>query len=243
MKSNLSIWMLCIAIAPLCITSCQNDLKNEGKVFSNSERVQSKVELENLTKEFSNAPITSIDVVTAMTEVAPYKKWTDKSLSIRKDDNSASISKELEKYSSISKTKFKPTKCKPLIPKGFNTTFNFDGVDFFVKNNKVVGVKGIALTKTALDVISEKIIMLDRMQTYCCESKNSLFQIQPVNYQAIKELDDKYFTTLLAISQMTNEIRQSATKPNADAIITQKVIKTEIPDTNTKQGKATVKPN
>jgi hypothetical protein len=110
------------------------------------------------------------------------------------------------------------------------STISFNGFDYLIKQNKVVAVKGIKLSPSALVVITEKVVKLDQIQQYCSAQVNLAYQQRNRDLNTIKELDRQYFTTLRTIKLVTSNIAGLAKKPNASVSIEMSVAKIKLPD-------------
>jgi hypothetical protein len=109
-------------------------------------------------------------------------------------------------------------------------TISFSGFDYSIRGNKVVGVKGIKLSPSALVTITEKVVKLDQIQQFCSAQVNLAYKQENRDLNAIKTLDRHYFAALKAIKSVTFNIAKLAKKPNTSITIEMSVGKIKLPD-------------
>jgi hypothetical protein len=107
---------------------------------------------------------------------------------------------------------------------------SFNGFDYFVKQNRVIGVNGIGLSPSALATITEQMFKLDQMQQYCCVQANLEYKRETRNLNEIKALDRQYFAALRAFKLVTSNIADLASKSSASLDIEIAVAKIKLPD-------------
>lgn len=86
------------------------------------------------------------------------------------------------------------------------TTFKFEGLEFFVKDNQVLSIKGLNLSNEVLSQITDKLIFLDRVQFYYAEKSNNEYLNSTVDIQAIKYNDRQFFLSLKILSTTIKDI-------------------------------------
>lgn len=109
-------------------------------------------------------------------------------------------------------------------------TISFNGLNYLVKDDKVVDIKGLKLSVSALSVITEKLANLDQIQQYCCEKANLEYQQKNRDINAIKTLDRQYFAALNTLKNITSSIAIKARKQNASISIEMSLAKIKLPD-------------
>eukprot|EP01012_Entosiphon_sulcatum_P057133 TRINITY_DN80867_c0_g1_i1.p1 TRINITY_DN80867_c0_g1~~TRINITY_DN80867_c0_g1_i1.p1 ORF type:complete len:220 (-),score=21.97 TRINITY_DN80867_c0_g1_i1:269-928(-) len=109
-------------------------------------------------------------------------------------------------------------------------TVSFNGLDYSIMNNKIVGIKGIKLSLSALTTLTEKMVKLDQNQQYYCEQANLAYQVKNRDLQTIKTFDRQYFAALRNIRLITHDIAEIAKKPNPSVSIEISIAKIKLPD-------------
>lgn len=123
-------------------------------------------------------------------------------------------------------------KCEKVIKKPTSMNLSLQGLDYFYKNNKIVGVAGLKLDAKALDMLTERYAMLDNLQFMVCQQTSAAWQQTPVNYSFITAMTDKYFSTFELVTKMAMQIKEASLKPNASEEIKKVLEKpVEIPKT------------
>lgn len=109
-------------------------------------------------------------------------------------------------------------------------TISFNGLNYLVKDDKVVDIKGLKLSLSALSILTEKLAILDRIQQYCSEKANLEYQQKNRDMNAIKTLDRQYFAALNTLKNITSSVAIEARKRNASISIEMLLAKIELPD-------------
>ncbi|WP_426329184.1 hypothetical protein [Pedobacter sp. R-06] len=109
-------------------------------------------------------------------------------------------------------------------------TISFNGLNYLVKDGKVVDIKGLNLSISALFIITEKLANLDQIQQYCCEKANLEYQQENRDMNAIKTLDRQYFAALNTLKNITSSIATEAKKRNASILIEMLLAKIKLPE-------------
>jgi len=109
-------------------------------------------------------------------------------------------------------------------------TISFNGFDYLIRKNKVIDVKNIRLSESALATITAKIVALDLMQQYCSIQANLAYRNEKRDLNNIKTLDRHYFAALRAFKIVTSNIANLASKSNASVAIETAVAKIKMPD-------------
>ncbi|TBO40862.1 hypothetical protein [Pedobacter kyonggii] len=108
-------------------------------------------------------------------------------------------------------------------------TISFNGLNYLVKDDKVVDIKGLKLSASALSIITEKLASLDQIQQYCCEKINLEYQQKNRDINAIKTLDRQYFAALNTLKNITSSIATQVRKRNASISIEMSLAKIKLP--------------
>ncbi len=109
-------------------------------------------------------------------------------------------------------------------------TVSFNGLDYSIMQNKIVGIKGIKLSLSALTTLTEKMVKLDQNQQYYCEQANLAYHVKNRDLQTIKTFDRQYFAALRNIRLITHNIAEMARKPNPSVSIEISIAKIKLPD-------------
>jgi len=121
-------------------------------------------------------------------------------------------------------------KPKAIINNTPHEIISFNGLNYLVKDDKVVNIKGLKLSASALSMISEKLASLDQVQQYCCEKANLEYQQKKRDMNAIKTLDRQCFAALNTLKDVTSSIATEARKQNASISIEMSLAKIKLPD-------------
>jgi hypothetical protein len=102
-------------------------------------------------------------------------------------------------------------------------------LNYLVKNDKVIDIKGLKLSASALSIITEKLSNLDQIQYNCCEKANLEYQQKNRDMNAVKTLDRQYFAALNTLKNIISSIATEATKRNASVSIEMSLAKINLP--------------
>lgn len=94
------------------------------------------------------------------------------------------------------------------------TTITFEGLDYFILNNRVIGIKGLELSDEVLAQITDKLMLLDKVQYDYCEKANNEYLSGNTNFQNIRNMDRWFFTTLKILNTTVNDIASFTKAPN-----------------------------
>jgi len=86
------------------------------------------------------------------------------------------------------------------------TTITFEGLDYFILNNRVIGIKGLALSDEVLAQITDKLMLLDKVQYDYTEKANNEYLSANTNFQNIRNMDRWFFTTLKILNTTVDDI-------------------------------------
>ncbi|TCD10359.1 hypothetical protein EZ449_11115 [Pedobacter frigidisoli] len=114
------------------------------------------------------------------------------------------FNKNLTKYNKVNTTNL--PKAEYIFNKENLTTFTFEGLDFLMKDNQVLGIKGLNLSNEVLAQITDKLIFLDRVQFYYAEKLNNEYLDPSDDVQTIKYTDRQFFLSLKILSTTLKDI-------------------------------------
>jgi len=98
------------------------------------------------------------------------------------------------------------------------TIITFNGLDYFVKNNRVIGIRGLDLSEEVLDQITAKLVLLDNVQFNYSE-------------RATTEYDNRLFLlSLKMFSSTTRDIAALAKAENPSLNVENNIAKMRLPN-------------
>lgn len=92
---------------------------------------------------------------------------------------------------------------------------NIEGLNFVVQNNTIVAIEEIVLSKAALNKITERLMILDKMQYAYSESSNQEYRDGEKNTSLAFNNDRQFFAVLKNLKSTIAEINKMA-KDNQD---------------------------
>lgn len=98
-------------------------------------------------------------------------------------------------------------------------TVHFNGLDYEIKDNSIVAIKGLNLSQSCLAAITEKLLLLDRTQVYYTEKSNQQYAFSNRDLAYIKTLDRNYFSTLMLLENITAKVAAMANKNDVSTAI------------------------
>jgi len=90
------------------------------------------------------------------------------------------------------------------------TIITFNGLDYFVKNNQVIGIQGLELSEEVLSQITQKLVLLDSAQYSYSEKSETDFQNERLFLLSLKMLS----TTTRDIAALTKTTNPSLNVEN-----------------------------
>lgn len=108
------------------------------------------------------------------------------------------------------------------------TIITFNGLDYYVKNNRVVGIQGLELSDDALDQITEKLILLDSVQYNYTERANSEYYKGDV--QKIRNINRLFQASLKILSSTTRDIAALTRTENPSLNVENNIAKMRLPN-------------
>ncbi|TCD10513.1 hypothetical protein EZ449_09200 [Pedobacter frigidisoli] len=121
-------------------------------------------------------------------------------------------------------------KPKSIMNRSDLTSITFGKLVYLVKDSRILGVRGVPLTSTALNAINSRITKLDKVQQYCAEKTNTEYIKPNRDIQYIKTLDRQYFSSLKTILLITSNISSLSKKPNPSVSIEMSVASIKLGD-------------
>lgn len=110
------------------------------------------------------------------------------------------------------------------------TTITFEGLDYFILNNRVIGIKGLELSDEVLAQITDKLMLLDKVQYDYCEKANNEYLSGNTNFQNIRNMDRWFFTTLKILNTTVNDIASFTKAPNPSLSVAMNINKMTRPN-------------
>lgn len=108
------------------------------------------------------------------------------------------------------------------------TIITFNGLDYYVKNNRVVGIQGLELSDDALDQITEKLVLLDSVQYNYTERANSEYYKGDV--QKIRNINRLFQASLKILSSTTRDIAALTRTENPSLNVENNIAKMRLPN-------------
>ncbi|WP_316830377.1 hypothetical protein [Pedobacter aquatilis] len=116
------------------------------------------------------------------------------------------------------KSKFdNPPKPEYLFNKPGNYTVTFDGVAFAFINNKIKSINGLIPSDKSLEIITERLITLDRLQFAYNQNSNLEYAKYERNLAEINKADRQFYATLKILNTTVKKIALLAKSNQRDA--------------------------
>ncbi|WP_025142686.1 hypothetical protein [Pedobacter jeongneungensis] len=110
------------------------------------------------------------------------------------------------------------SKAEYIINRNNLTIITFNGLEYFVKNNRVIGIQGLELSEEVLDQITDKLVLLDKVQHDYSE-------------RAATEYDNRLFLlSLKMLSSTTRDIAALAKAENPSLNVENNIAKMRLPN-------------
>lgn len=110
------------------------------------------------------------------------------------------------------------------------TTITFEGLDYFILNNRVIGIKGLELSDEVLAQITDKLMLLDKVQYDYAEKANNEYLSANTNFQHIRNMDRWFFTTLKILNTTVNDIASFTKNANPSLSVATNISKMTRPN-------------
>lgn len=110
------------------------------------------------------------------------------------------------------------------------TIISFNGLDYYVKNNRVVGIQGLELSDEVLDQITEKLVTLDSVQHSNSERANLEYYSSNGDVQKIRNINRLFLASLKMLSSTTRDIAALAKTENPSLNVENNIAKMRLPN-------------
>ena len=97
----------------------------------------------------------------------------------------------------------------------YGSLITFDGYQYVCAGKRIVEIKGILLSRTALSSLNEKLALMDNFQKSCAESVNLEYAKKNPDLQYIKSKDRQYFSMLNQLKQAFRIVAKNVGYSNA----------------------------
>jgi len=104
------------------------------------------------------------------------------------------------------------------------TIITFNGLDYLIKNNRVIGIQGLALSTEVLAQITQKLVLLDSAQYSYSEKSDNDFQNERL-----------FLLSLKMLSTTTRDIAALTKTNNPSLNLETKVVKMRLPNVDKSQ--------
>ncbi|ARS39181.1 hypothetical protein CA265_05640 [Sphingobacteriaceae bacterium GW460-11-11-14-LB5] len=110
------------------------------------------------------------------------------------------------------------------------TLISFNGLDYFVKNNRVIGIQGLTLSDEVLNQITDKLVLLDSIQFNYSERSNTEHFNPNIDFQKIRNIDRQFLITLKMLSSTVRDIAALAKNENPSLTVETNIAKMRLPN-------------
>lgn len=110
------------------------------------------------------------------------------------------------------------------------TLISFNGLDYYVKNNRVIGIQGLNLSDEVLNQITDKLVLLDSIQFNQSERSNTERFNPNVDFQKIRNIDRQFMLTLKMLSSTVRDIAALTKSENPSLTVETNVAKMRLPN-------------
>lgn len=118
---------------------------------------------------------------------------------------------------------------KHILNRSKPTIITFDGLEYLVQNNCVLGIKGLNLPEDVLIQMTAKLVFLDKVQFDYAEKIKRAYSNGGTDIQNIRNLNKWYLLTLRILSSTVNDIA-SLTKKHDASSLAANLIKMPVPN-------------
>ncbi|RDC55741.1 hypothetical protein DU508_15845 [Pedobacter chinensis] len=137
------------------------------------------------------------------------------------------FTKNLNKNSSA---KANLPKAEYIFNRDHEAIITFNGLDFVVRDNQVIGIKGLSLSNEVLAQITKKLVFLDRVQYYYSEKSNLTYLNPNMDIQDVKYLDKQFFSALKILNATVRDISAFTKKQNPSLTVEMNISKMRQPN-------------
>ncbi|WP_029276139.1 hypothetical protein [Pedobacter borealis] len=121
-------------------------------------------------------------------------------------------------------------KAEYIINRNNLTLISFNGLDYYIKNNRVIGIQGLNLSDEALNQITGKLVLLDSIQFNQSERSNTEHFNPNVDFQKIRNIDRQFMLTLKMLSSTVRDIAAFTKSENPSLTVETNVAKMRLPN-------------
>ncbi|MFD2581453.1 hypothetical protein ACFSR6_03055 [Pedobacter vanadiisoli] len=121
-------------------------------------------------------------------------------------------------------------KAEYIINRNDLTLINFNGLDYYVKNNRVMGIEGVNLSDTVLSQITDKLVLLDSIQ-FNQSVRSNMEHLSPnIDFQKIRNIDRQFMLTLRMLSCTVRDIAALIKNSNPSLTVETQIAKMRLPN-------------
>jgi hypothetical protein len=121
-------------------------------------------------------------------------------------------------------------KAEYIINRNNLTLISFNGLDYYIKNNKVIGIQGLNLSDEVLNQITDKLVLLDSIQFNQSERSNTEHFSPNVDFHKIRNIDRQFMLTLKMLSSTVRDIAALTKSENPSLTVETNVAKMRLPN-------------
>lgn len=121
-------------------------------------------------------------------------------------------------------------KAEYIINRNNLTLISFNGLDYYVKNNRVIGIQGLNLSDKVLNQITDKLVLLDSIQFNHSERSNTERFNPNVDFQKIRNIDRQFMLTLKMLSSTVRDIAALTKSENPSLTVETNIAKMRLPN-------------
>ncbi len=123
-------------------------------------------------------------------------------------------------------------KAEYLINRNNLTLISFNGLDYYVKNNRVIGIRGLNLSDSVLEQITAKLVLLDSIQFEQSERLNNEYTMRNTDVKKIWYINRQFMLTLKMLSSTVRDIAAFTKNENPSLTVELNVTKMRSPNVN-----------
>ena len=121
-------------------------------------------------------------------------------------------------------------KAEYIINRNNLTLISFNGLNYYIKNNRVIGIQGLNLSDEVLNQITNKLVLLDSIQFNQSERSNTEHFNPNVDFQKIRNIDRQFMLTLKMLSSTVRDIAALTKSENPSLTVEANVAKMRLPN-------------
>jgi len=117
-----------------------------------------------------------------------------------------------------------------IINRNNSILISFNGLNYYIKNNRVIGIQGLNLSDEVLNQITDKLVLLDSIQFNQSEWSNTEHFNPNVDFQKIRNIDRQFMLTLKILSSTVRDIAALTKSENPSLTVETSVAKMRLPN-------------